>query len=136
MIRVRTVQGVTDVVVDLAGDEQSSGRDALALGVNPLGFDGIEPGARDRQGTGEDADAFLLPLDLTGVGVNPVLDGVTAVPGGGIPDQEQGRLPLGFEFLAAPVQERNRHRAEGTPLNKAKRSQVCSGASAKRTSRP
>jgi hypothetical protein len=39
----------TDAVGDLVGAEQTRGLDDSALAVDPLGLDGIEPGALDRQ---------------------------------------------------------------------------------------
>ena len=104
MILVRTAQSITDAILDLAGGEQASGLDDLALAVDPLGLDRIEPRTLAGKEAGEDAHALTHLLDLAVVVVNPIRNGVADVPGGVVPDQEQDRLALQLELLAAPVQ--------------------------------
>ena len=80
------------------------GFDDAAFAVDPGGFDGVEPGALDRQVAGDDPDAVAALLDLAVVVADPVAHLVADVPGGVVPDQEQRLLAVGVELAAAPVQ--------------------------------
>src|SRR5438132_1963494 len=108
----RTVEGRTDALFELASGEQPCGFDDFALSMDPLGLDGIEPGALDRQGTGDNAHTVLFLFHLLIVGAQPRLNGVTAMPRRIIPHQKEDVLALSYELGAAPVQEGNRHRTQ------------------------
>lgn len=80
MIFVGTTQGLANPILDFASGEQASRLDNLALAVNPLRFDRVEPGTLRRQLAGKDADPFLLPFDLTVVSKDPGVNQVADVP--------------------------------------------------------
>src|SRR5579862_6404578 len=119
MIFVGTAQSLADAILQFAGGEQARGLDDLALGMDPVRLDRIEPWAFDRQGAREDAHALPLALDLEIPVADPGADGAADLPGGVVPDQEQDGLALRFELGAAPAQERGRHRAERPAVDEA-----------------
>src|SRR5207253_328286 len=59
---VGTPEGGTDPLLQLLGGEQARRFDHLALAVHPLGLDGIQPGALDRQRADHDPHAATLLL--------------------------------------------------------------------------
>src|SRR5688500_6865651 len=112
-----TAVGVADPMREFGGGEQAIGFDDAAFAVNPGGLDGVEPGALGWEEAGDDADAASLLLDLPVVVPDPVADLMAGVPGGVVPDQEQGLLPGGVEFAAAPVQVVDGDRTDGAAID-------------------
>ena len=96
--------GVGDAIGEVLDGQQTIGFDDAALAVDSGGFDGVEPGALDRQVAGDDPNTDAALLDLAVVVTDPVAHQVADVPGGIVPDQEQGVLAVRMEFAAAPVQ--------------------------------
>ena len=127
--------GVADAISELA-DRQAIGFADTPFAVDPFGLDGVEPGALG-QVAGEDADTGGL-LDLAVVVADPGPHLVADVPGGVVPDQEEGRLPVCLELAAAPVEIVDGDGAD-RPAS-AKRSQTSSVAASSvgsaRTNRP
>jgi len=68
--------------------------DHVALGIHPLGFDGIEPGALGGQQERQNPNAFAGLIHLLIVLANPGANGLALMPGGIIPDQEPVCLAL------------------------------------------
>src|SRR5215208_6603167 len=68
------VEGGVDAVDELVGGEQAGGFDDAAFAVRPLGLDGVQPGALDRQVAIDDADATPAPFDAAIVGADPGAD--------------------------------------------------------------
>ena len=80
--------GIGDALSELVDGEQAVGLDDAAFAMDPGGFDGVEPGALDRQVAGNDPDAVAVLLDLAVVVTDPVADLLADVSGGVVPDQE------------------------------------------------
>ena len=64
------------------------------LAMDPFRFNGVQPRAFAGQGADHDAHALSTPLDLLIVLAYPVPYGMTAVPGGIVPDQQQSGKAL------------------------------------------
>src|SRR4051794_16698324 len=99
---VRAAEGVGDAVGEVLDREEAVGFEDAAFAVDPGRFDGIEPGALDRQEAGDDADAGTGVLDLSVVIPDPGADVLTDVPRRIVPDQAQGLLAVRLELGAAP----------------------------------
>src|SRR5215212_6892519 len=99
-----TVVGVGDAIRQLRDGEQAVGFEDAAFAVDPGCFDGIEPRTFDWQVAGDDPDPNAALLDLAVVATDPVAHQMADVPGGVVPDQEQGVLAVGVELAAAPVE--------------------------------
>src|SRR5215212_2119256 len=96
--------GIGDALSELVDGEEAVGFHDTAFAMDPGRFDGVEPGALDRQVAGDDADAVAALLGLSVVATDPGADLLADVPGGIVPDEEQGLLAVGVELSAAPVQ--------------------------------
>src|SRR4051812_34568780 len=111
------VVGVGDAIGQLVDGEQAVGFDDAAFAVGPGWFDGVEPRAFDGQVAGDDPDPDAAPLDLAVVVTDPGADQMADVPGGVVPDQEQGLLAVRAELAAAPVQVVDGHGADGPAID-------------------
>src|ERR687891_2154574 len=116
-LKMRTAQMATDPFLGFL-----SGQLALRLhdgpfAVNPAGFNRIQPGAFDRQQAGDDTDP-TFPLGSDVVFPEPTLDLLADVPGGIVPDQEQGFLSFLLQLVTDPVEEGDSCFAHGTPRHK------------------
>ncbi len=109
----------TDPILEFLSSEQTSGLNNIALGVHPVRLNAIEPGTLARQVAGNDAHADALLPDLSIVGFDPGAHLLAAVPGGVVPDQEQGCLADLGEFFATPGQVLRRDEAHQAVLDKA-----------------
>src|SRR5918999_6175032 len=78
---ILTPKLVTDALGQFTSRQQPVGLHRFALGMDPTGFNGVEPGAFGGQGTGQDADSFPFPLDSAVVVLNPALHFLAKVPG-------------------------------------------------------
>src|SRR5215210_5839137 len=104
--------GVADAISELADRQEAIGFADAPFAVDPLGLDGVEPGALAGQVAGDDAHAPASLLDLAVVVADPVADLMADVPGGVVPDQQQGLLPGRVERAAAPIQVVDRDGAD------------------------
>ena len=116
---VVAVKGSVDAVDQLIGGEQAGGLDDAALAVSPLGLDGVQPGALDRQVAIDDADATPAPFDAAIVGADPGADRPADVPGGIVPDQQQRLLARRLQSGAAPSQVLGRRGADRAAVDEA-----------------
>jgi hypothetical protein len=114
-----TAVGVTDTGGELVSREEAVGFNHASFAVPPAGFDGVKPGALAGQVAGDDADAVAVLFDLAVVVADPVADLVAAVPGGVVPDQEQGLLAGGVELAAAPGEVVDGDRADRAAVDEA-----------------
>ena len=105
MLLVGTAQGNAGTRGQVARGQQAVGLDHPTLGMHPLGLDGIEPGAVAGQRAGEEAHAGACSPHLAGVLPQPGVDLSTDVPAGVVPHQQERRLALGSQAVAAPGQE-------------------------------
>jgi hypothetical protein len=87
-----------------------------ALGVEPLGFDGIEPGTLDGQSANQQANALPGAFDPPVVFMQPLTHRLALMPGGVVPDQGQDALAEGLGLVTQPVQKIGGEGADG-PLS-------------------
>src|SRR5947209_16760778 len=90
----------------------------VALSVNPLWLDGIEPRALGGQKERQNAHPFAVLSHLLVVLTNPGAHLLAHMPGGMIPDQEPVALALGGQALTTAVQKLGGDRAHGAPGDK------------------
>ena len=114
-----TAEGGTDPLRQFVGGEQTCGLDHPFLAMQPLGLNGVQPRALDRQGTGEQAHALARLLDLAVVRAQPGAHDLAVVPGGVVPDQQHGALALGLGLLGTPGQKVDGHGTDRTAIDKA-----------------
>ena len=114
-----------DTVGQHSGREEAIGLGDAALGVDPTWFDGVQPGALDRQGAQEQSDALAGPFCLSVVVVGPRAHLCTDVPGGIIPDQQQCRLVFLGQSLQTPAKELRRDRTELVSMEPADDGKPC-----------
>ncbi len=84
----------TDAFSQLASRKQAIEFNHVTLGMDPFGFNGIEPGAFRGQQERPNPNAFARLLDLLIVLPYPGTGRLTLVPGGVIPDQQPGAVRL------------------------------------------
>src|SRR5438067_3601515 len=118
-VRLGTVEGRADPRAEFRGGEQSGGFDHPPLAMRPLRLDRIEPRALARQVAGQDPHALAGGLHLPMVGADPLAHRAAAMPGRIVPHQQQGLLPCGRQFAAAPRQKLDRARAHRPAGHKA-----------------
>lgn len=93
---IRTTKVGTDALRQLTSRKQAIEFHDVALGMDPFGFNRVQPGTLGRQQERQDAHAFARLLDLLIVRPYPGPYGLALMPGGVIPDQE----PVGLALLA------------------------------------
>src|SRR3954465_10189102 len=93
-----------DPLLDLRRRQLTLRLDDGTLAVDPLRLDRVEPRRLHRQVAGDDPHA-PLGLRPAVVRLDPGPDPAADVPGGVVPDQEQGTLALGREPRARPGEE-------------------------------
>src|SRR5712692_7642285 len=91
----------------------------VALAMNPLGFNRVEPGTFRGQQARQDAHPPAGLLDRLIVAAHPSANHLTLVPRGVIPDQYESRNRLRRQLLATRGQEVDGDRADGTTVDKA-----------------
>jgi len=102
---IRAPKVVADTLSQLASRKQAIVFDDIALAMDPLWLDGVEPGTLGGQKEGQDAHAFARLLDQAVVFTNPGANHLAVMPGGIIPDQKPVALALDREPLTTPVQK-------------------------------
>src|SRR5713226_5733480 len=91
----------------------------VALAMNPLGLNRVEPGTFRGQQARQDAHTPAGLLDRLMVAAHPSANHLPLVPRGVIPDQHESRNRLRRKLLATRGQEVDGDRADGTPIDKA-----------------
>jgi hypothetical protein len=114
-----TVKIGTDSVSHFGSSKQASRFGDGALGVHPVWLNWIQLGALAGQVAGHDAHALALLLDLAIVRAEPGAHLLTDVPGGVVPDKQQGLLAQCRQFLTAPGQVLRGELTHGAILDKA-----------------
>src|SRR5579859_4194135 len=89
------------------------------LGMKPLGFDGIEPGALGGQRADQQANALSCALDLLVVSAYPGSHHLTTMPGSIVPYQGQDTLSERLGFVAQPGEELCGDGTDGSSIHKA-----------------
>src|ERR671912_2485495 len=115
-----TAEDPADPICELVSTEQPLGFCDLPLAVNPLGFYGVKPRTLGWQVARDYAYSTAAFFDLAVVGADPVAHPTAFVPGGVIPDQEQGLLAPLFELVAAPTEELRGYGAHGAAIHESK----------------
>src|SRR5258707_10095 len=109
----------TDPLRQLASGQQPVMLDHVTLGMHPLGFNGIKPGALRGQQERQNAHTCACLFDLLIVLAHPAANGLTLVPGGIIPDQEPVGLALLEQAFTTPLQELGGESADRSPGHEA-----------------
>jgi len=104
----------------LARRQQASPFHHGPFAMHPLGFDRIEPGASRRQLESQEAHPRACLFDLLMAFSDQGLHDFAEMPGGMIPDQQPGVLPLRRQLLAAPVEKLSGDVADWTHSHKTK----------------
>src|SRR5437763_440983 len=115
---VRTSEVSTDPVSQKLPRKQPIVLNHVALSMNPLWLDGIEPGTLGGQKERQNAYPFSVLSHLLVVGTHPGAHLLAHMPGGIIPDQEPVALALGGQPLTTVVQKLGGDRAHGAPADK------------------
>ena len=116
---VRAAEGGADALDQLGGRQQPRRLGHAALAVPPLGLDGVEPRALDRQVAAHDPHPGAGVLDPAVVLLDPGADFLADVPGGVVPDQQQRRLARRPQPGAAPGEILGRERADRAAVDEA-----------------
>src|ERR687895_340751 len=113
-----TAKLVTDTLGQFASCQQLISLHHFALGMDPVGFYRVEPGAFGGQGAGQNPYPPSFSFDLTVVLLNPALHFLAKVPGGIVPHQERGLLAQSLQLATDPRQESGGHPTDGATLHK------------------
>ena len=116
---MQAVEGGANTLDELVSGQQAGGLDHPPLAVDPLGLDGVQPGALDRQVTRDDPHAVAGQLDLAVVAPDPGPDLATDMPGRIVPDQQQGGLAESLQLGAAAGQVLRGQRADRAAIHEA-----------------
>ena len=114
-----TAKLVTDALGQFASCQQLISLHHFALGMDPVGFYRVEPGAFGGQGAGQNPYPPSFSFDLTVVLLNSALYFLAKVPGGVVPHQERGLLAQHLQLATDPRQESGGHPTDGATLHKA-----------------
>jgi hypothetical protein len=118
-----TAKIFTDAGDDLHGGEQPGRLHDRPLAMDPMQFNGIQPGTF--KGQAPDQEAYTaVALDLLMMGPDPGTDLPTDMPGGIVPQQHQDTLPLGGQPLTEPCEQGGRDVAHGSAIDKAQQNRV------------
>src|SRR5207253_10098965 len=116
---ISTTIGVTDALGKLVGGEQADSLHYPALAVQPLGFNGVEPGAF----RGQIADQYphsvtsSFVLHFVVMFLDPLTNLVASMPGRIVPHQHEYPLTPLPQLTAAPLQVAGGHRAYWTTIH-------------------
>src|ERR687892_37510 len=113
-----TAKLVTDALGQFASCQQLISLHHFALGMDPVGFYRVVPGAFGGQGAGQNPYPPSFSFDLTVVLLNPALHFLAKVPGGVVPHQEQGLLAQHLQLATDPRKENGGYPADGASLHK------------------
>lgn len=117
-LAVTTIVGA-DTLGEFVGGQQTRRLGDGSFAMHPLGLNRIEPGALARQEAGNEAHTLAGALHLAVVCTQPLPDVLALVPGGIVPNQEQGSDALSRQPVATPGQEVGGDGTEGATSYKA-----------------
>src|SRR5512142_2337766 len=118
---IRASKVRTNALGQLLGSQQAISFDHLAFGMNPFGFDRIEPGAFGGQKAGQNAHALALLLDEEVMLSNPGPHQLARMKRGVIPDEQPASLALRLQLGATPLQKLGGDGTHRSPIHKAQR---------------
>src|SRR4030065_2260900 len=107
MLFMNAIESITDPVGQLLDSESAVGLHHAPLAVHPLGFNGVQPRAFDREAADQHADSFACALHLLIMRANPGTNGLADVPRGVVPDQHPHPFTDDLQLMTAPLQELN-----------------------------
>jgi len=116
---IQTPKVGTDPLLQLVSGQQPVKLDHVALGMHPLGFNGIKPGTLCGQQERQNPHPLVRLFDLLIVLAHPGPHRLTLVPGGIVPDQEPVRLAFFEQAFATPLQELGGDGAHGSARHEA-----------------
>src|SRR5215204_4859726 len=125
MFVVGTVENLANSVGKLVCSEKSVGFDHLALAVNPLRFDGVQPRALLRKQATDDPYPLTALFDSAVVGTEPTPHLFGDVPTGVVPDENENLLANGFELSHAPLEKARRYRRNRPPVHEPDPRSIC-----------
>src|SRR5215213_5579009 len=117
MFVVGTVENLANSIGKLVCSEKSVGFDHLALAVNPLRFDGVQPRALLRKQATDDPYPLTALFDSAVVGTEPTPHLFGDVPARVVPDENENLLANGFELAHAPLEKARRYRRNRPPVH-------------------
>lgn len=100
------------------GRKHTIALDHVALAMDPLGFDGIEPGACGGQLERQNPHAFARLFDREVVFSDPGAHHLAYMPGGVVPNEEPMTFALCGQVLTTPVRKLNGDVAHWSPCDK------------------
>src|SRR5829696_6907092 len=117
MLVMRATEHPAHPLGELVRSQEAVGLDDLALGVDPLGLDGVQPRALLRQKAAHDPHPLSALLDAAVVGTEPAPDLAAYVPGSVVPDEQQDLLAGRSELFATPREEPGGQGAHGPSVH-------------------
>src|SRR3712207_2176732 len=109
MLVMRTIENPAHPLSKLVCSEKSVWLDDLALRVNPLRLNGVQPWTLLRKQTTHDPHPKAALLDATVMLAEPSPDLLRDVPARVVPDEQQNLLSGRFELFQAPLEEPRRY---------------------------
>jgi hypothetical protein len=110
MFVVRTIENLANSVGKLVCSEKSFGFDHLALAVNPLRFDGVQPRALLRKQPTDDPYPLTALFDSAVVGTEPTPQLFGELPRSVVPDENENLLANALELSHAPLEKARPYR--------------------------
>ena len=107
---IRTTEVSIHPLYQFCRRQQTGGFDHCPFSMDPMRFQGVEPGAFAGQRTTYNPDALAFPFDLPVMLAEPLPHGLAAVPRRVIPHQQQRGLAQSGQLGADPGQAGDGHR--------------------------
>src|SRR5579872_3926078 len=108
-----------DALSQFSAGQQARGFEHLALAMEPLGLDRIEPGALARQGADDQAHAVPRLFNRAIMLAYPGPHDLAVMPGGVVPDQQHRLLAALLGARRTPQQEVDGDGTDGAPIDEA-----------------
>ena len=106
-----------DTICEFLSREQTCRLNDVALAVNPVRLNSIEPGTLAGQVESDDTHSCALLFDCAIMAPDPSADLFAEMPGCVVPDHDQSRLPQLVQFRTTPTQKLCGHYAHRTLLH-------------------
>src|SRR5215213_7904874 len=119
MLVMSTTEYSAHPVGKLVCSEQPLRLDDLALGVNPLWLDGVEPRTLLRKQATDDPHALAALFDAAVVRTEPPSHLLGDMPTGVVPDEKQDLLAHRLKLFQAPLKKPGGYRAYRPPIDEA-----------------
>src|ERR671911_668531 len=110
MLVMRATEHPAHPLGELVRSQEAVGLYDLALGVDPLGLDGVQPRTLLRKQATDDPHALAALLDAAVVFPEPPSHLFRDMPARVVPDEDEELLAKSFELLEAPRKQPRRYR--------------------------